>query len=114
VSSSPTTPLVTVYHFSKEPSHAHSVPFKLHVQPTDSIQNIKILIKNRLGLPDKDMEKIKLAIVTANNHASYPEDDSCTIGEYWEAGAYIGLDHPDRSATKKQGFWQEKAIKIHN
>lgn len=105
---------VTVFHFNKEVSHSHSIPFKLSVEATEAVGDVKIRIKDRLGFSEKEMEKIKIAIVTANNRVLYPEDDGSAIGEFWEPGSCIGLDHPDRSASKKLGLWQDKAIKIHN
>lgn len=111
--------VTTVFHFNREIVNSHSIPFRIPIHSTDNLLMIKRRIQSILQLSDKEWEKIKFAVVT--NRLMYPDDDGLVVGEGWEKDIQIGLDHPDKSATsggggggKKNGMWQEKAIKIHN
>jgi ubiquitin carboxyl-terminal hydrolase 7 len=128
--------IVNVFHFSKDPSRAHGIPFRVVLRPGETLEDLKRHIQHRLALSDKDVAKIKFNIVSYVGQVKPLEDgkfedeaglgyvasdlsthhaDAETIGDFeWPATEFIGLDHPDKSGKSSRFGQFEKAIKIHN
>jgi ubiquitin carboxyl-terminal hydrolase 7 len=104
---------VHVFHFARDPSRTHAVPFRVLIRPGETVADVKKRIQTRLGVNEKEFQKIKFGLVTHGSRVNPLEDDDEVIGDRtWEAYDSIGLDHVDKSAKRFGGF--EKAIKIHN
>lgn len=96
---------VRVFHFHTEVNRAHGVPFKFLMKEDEPFSETKKRLEKRTGLKGKSFEKIKFAVVK-QGHFSRPQylsDDD----ELWHVAAgdedCLGLDHPDRSRTLRNG-----------
>ena len=54
---------IGVFHFEKEVSKTHGVPFVFHVAPSETLQDIKPRIAKRTNLKGKPFENLKFAVV---------------------------------------------------
>ena len=55
---------VFCYHFDKEPTKPHGVPFKFIIKPGEPFKETKERISKRTGIKGKNLERIKFAIVS--------------------------------------------------
>jgi ubiquitin carboxyl-terminal hydrolase 7 len=95
--------VVEVFHFQKETFRAHGTPFNFVVVDEEFIDTKERLFQ-RLGMPRKEFERIKICIVPKVGKHVYLADGSLTIdvddkildfrpenGEF-----FLGLDHIDK------------------
>ncbi|CAG8534138.1 15635_t:CDS:2 [Dentiscutata erythropus] len=61
--------VIQVYHFTKKPLSTHGVPFKFVIKTGEPFSRIKIRLKSRLGMNEKDFSKVKVAVVQALSFA---------------------------------------------
>ncbi|KAI8808839.1 hypothetical protein BJ742DRAFT_806590 [Cladochytrium replicatum] len=106
--------LVHVFHFAKDASRGHSVPFTFVVRKDEKFAESKLRLLKRFGMVEKDLPKFKFAFVASSGlKLKFLEDDDVLSEIEFAAGDYLGIDHPDRSRYTK-GASYEKAIKIFN
>jgi len=106
---------IHVYHFSKEPSRAHGIPFKFLIKRDETFADTKKRLQARTGINDKDWAKVKFAFVPASAYhkATSLDDDNLVLGkEKWGAEDYLGLDHLDKSGRGGRLGGLERAIFI--
>ncbi|XP_033118944.1 ubiquitin carboxyl-terminal hydrolase 7-like [Anneissia japonica] len=115
--------LLCVAHFQKEVFSMFGVPFLIRVQDGEPFTDVRERIKQQLDISEKELEKVKFAIVVMGR-ANY-----ITEGEYRVsikdfmpqtvgAGAmqpkpWLGLDHVNKNKRSRYNYF-EKAIKILN
>jgi ubiquitin carboxyl-terminal hydrolase 7 len=58
-----TDKIVDVFHFTKEPSRTHGVPFRFVVLPEEKFSDTKKRLQARMGIPDGGMTKYRFALV---------------------------------------------------
>lgn len=58
-----TDKIVDVFHFTKEPSRTHGVPFRFVVLPDEKFSDTKKRLQTRMGIPDGGMAKYRFALV---------------------------------------------------
>ncbi|KXS19866.1 cysteine proteinase [Gonapodya prolifera JEL478] len=103
---------VPVFHFAKDPSRYHGVPFRIVLEPGDRWSTVKRKIQERLAVADKEWTKYRLCVVPQySTRPTVLEDDEVLLEKDLRDGDYIGIDHPDKSKPVR-GFAFEKAIKI--
>ncbi|KAM3559956.1 hypothetical protein ARSEF4850_003889 [Beauveria asiatica] len=96
---------IPVFHFQNEPSRTHGVPFRFLLIEGERFADSKKRLEKRTGLKGKSFEKIKFAIVRRSNPSKlrYLEDDD----ELWTMATseddFLGLDHPDRTRSVRNG-----------
>ncbi|KAM3524529.1 hypothetical protein NHJ13051_004479 [Beauveria bassiana] len=96
---------IQVFHFQNEPSRTHGVPFRFLLVEGERFADSKKRLEKRTGLKGKSFEKIKFAIVRRSNPSKlrYLEDDD----ELWTMATseddFLGLDHPDRTRSVRNG-----------
>ncbi|KAM3435866.1 hypothetical protein NHJ13734_005366 [Beauveria thailandica] len=96
---------IPVFHFQNEPSRTHGVPFRFLLVEGERFADSKKRLEKRTGLKGKSFEKIKFAIVRRSNPSKlrYLEDDD----ELWTMATseddFLGLDHPDRTRSVRNG-----------
>ncbi|KAG4305385.1 hypothetical protein PORY_000941, partial [Pneumocystis oryctolagi] len=106
---------IHVYHFQKEPTRSHGIPFRFIIKPNEKFSQTKIRLLKRTGLKEKDTGKIKYALVqqTSFMKPRYLEDESVDDVLYDisnNSDDLLGLDHLDK--TVRTGRHGEKAIFI--
>ncbi|KIV92154.1 hypothetical protein PV10_06615 [Exophiala mesophila] len=91
------------YHFDKEASKPHGVPFKFMLQPGEALKDTKERISKRTGIKGKLLQNIKFALVTRSAYARprYLEDDDVIVDLIQDGDEMLGLDH----VNKARNFW---------
>ncbi|EIM90130.1 ubiquitin carboxyl-terminal hydrolase 5 [Stereum hirsutum FP-91666 SS1] len=105
--------VISVFHFSKEVSRTHGVPFKFVVKPGEKFADTKKRLQARLGVSDKDFLKYRFALIQAATfkQPSYIEDEDTIYDHKFAPEDVLGLDHLDKSGKTRTGAG-EKAIVI--
>ncbi|TFK55144.1 cysteine proteinase [Heliocybe sulcata] len=105
--------VISVFHFSKEVSRTHGVPFKFVVKPGEKFSDMKKRLQARIGVSDKDFAKYRFALVQVSTfkQPSYIEDDDTIYDHKFAPEDALGLDHVDKSGKTRTGTG-EKAIVI--
>ncbi|KDR67782.1 hypothetical protein GALMADRAFT_231689 [Galerina marginata CBS 339.88] len=95
--------LIDVFHFSKEVSRTHGVPFKFVAKFGEKFLDTKRRLQARMGVPDAQVAKYRFALQVANfKQPLYLEDDD-TIYDALFTPAVLGLDHIDKSGKPRAG-----------
>ncbi|KAI6036100.1 hypothetical protein PISMIDRAFT_10918 [Pisolithus microcarpus 441] len=105
--------VINVFHFHKEVSRAHGVPFRFVVKPQERFVDTKKRLQARLGVSDKEFSKFRFALIQAATfkQPSYIEDEDTIYDHKFAPEDCLGLDHVDRSGKARLGA-AEKAIVI--
>ncbi|KAF8509282.1 hypothetical protein JB92DRAFT_2947613 [Gautieria morchelliformis] len=105
--------VISVFHFQKEVSRTHGVPFKFVVKPGEKFLETKKRLQARIGVSDKDFAKYRFALiqVATFKQPSYIEDDDTIYDHKFLPDDSLGLDHFDKSGKARTGAG-EKAIVI--
>ena len=98
--------VIYCYHFDKEPSKPHGIPFKFVLKPGEKAVDMKERISKRTGIKGKLLQNIKFAIVPKGVYAKarYLDDaDVVTdvLGPDVAGDEMLGLDH----VNKNRGLW---------
>ncbi|KAL8284094.1 hypothetical protein RQP46_004843 [Phenoliferia psychrophenolica] len=101
--------IVPVYHFSKEPTRAHGVPFRFVLKPEEKFAETKKRLQARTGTNDKDFAKMKFALIQTSLYSKPApvQDDDVLFDHKWIEEDFIGLDHMDKRVRQA-----EKAVFI--
>ncbi|RPD80183.1 cysteine proteinase [Lentinus tigrinus ALCF2SS1-7] len=105
--------VISVFHFSKEVSRTHGVPFRFVVKPGEKFSETKKRLQARIGVSDKDFAKYRFALiqVATFKQPSYIEDEDTIYDHKFAPEDCLGLDHVDKSGKTRTGAG-EKAIVI--
>ncbi|KAI9676402.1 MAG: hypothetical protein M1817_000559 [Caeruleum heppii] len=103
---------VHAFHFNKEPSKAHGVPFKFLIKPPllaldesswdyqgEIFKDTKTRLERRTGIKGKQFEKIKFAVVHRVSYSKpvYLNDDDVLADVMTATDDLLGLDHMEKS-----------------
>ena len=93
------------FHFDKEPTKPHGVPFKFILKPGEPLKDTRERLGKRTGLKGKLLEKIKFAIVSRNMYSKprYLEDGDVIMDLVQDDDDMLGLDH----MNKMRNFWNK-------
>lgn len=91
------------FHFDKEPSKPHGVPFKFILKPGEQFKETRERLGKRTGIKGKLLEKIKFAIVSRSTYSKprYLEDSDVVMDLLQDEEDLLGLDH----VNKSRNFW---------
>ncbi|KAH7915018.1 hypothetical protein BJ138DRAFT_1170257 [Hygrophoropsis aurantiaca] len=105
--------IISVFHFSKEVSRTHGVPFRFVVKPSEKFADTKKRLQTRIGVSDKEIAKYRFALiqVATFKQPSYIEDEDTIYDHKFAPEDVLGLDHVDKSGKTRTGAG-EKAIVI--
>jgi ubiquitin carboxyl-terminal hydrolase 7 len=90
------------YHFDKEPSKPHGIPFRFFLKPGERTSEMRERISKRTGIKGKLLQNIKFAIVPRGLYpkARYLEEDDVAIDLVGDAAdEMLGLDHVGKSRS---------------
>jgi len=95
--------VITCYHFAKDPTRFHGVPFRFVLKPGEQFSDTRKRIQARLGMGDKEFSKIKFALLMPSTYQkpSMIEDVDVLAQHQWQKDDYLGLDHPDRTGKNR-------------
>ncbi|KAK5694844.1 ubiquitin-specific protease ubp15 [Elasticomyces elasticus] len=112
--------LVNCFHFEKEPSKSHGVPFLFVLKEGETFKDTRERLSKRTGIKGKNMEKVRFAIVKGGKDYSRPvwvEDGesqipdvivmplltSSNVGDILSDKMaqedHLGLEHPNRQRS---------------
>lgn len=107
------------YHFDKEPSKAHGIPFKFVVKPGEVFKDTRERLSKRTGLKGKVLQQVKFAVVSGRGMFTKPrylEDEDVLFDVLVEEGGkgqdqhgwgsteiLLGLDHVNKA--RLGGLW---------
>jgi len=111
--------LIPVMHFQKEAYIAFGTPFYLKITEGETVGSVQDRVKKRLGLSDKEFDKIKFSLVAQGKATYFPEDPARAIAlsdfqSKQNQTHWLGLDHVNKAPKRTRYAYTEKAIKIHN
>ncbi|KAK4048743.1 ubiquitin-specific protease ubp15 [Microbotryomycetes sp. JL221] len=90
--------IVPVFHYSRDPTRAHGIPFKFVLLPGERFADTKKRLQARTGTSDKDLAKMKFSMIQ-NSQYSKPsplKDEDVLYDHKWVEEDFIGLDHLDK------------------
>ncbi|GAA5919656.1 hypothetical protein JCM1841_005211 [Sporobolomyces salmonicolor] len=93
--------IVQVYHFNKDPTRAHGVPFRFVLRPGEPFSETKKRLQQRTGTSDKDLAKMKFAVIQPSIYTKpSPVQDNDVLYEHkWADEDLLGMDHIDKRRT---------------
>jgi ubiquitin carboxyl-terminal hydrolase 7 len=105
--------IISVFHFQKEVSRTHGVPFRFVVKPHEKFADTKKRLQTRIGVSDKDIAKYRFALIQISTfkQPTYIEDEDIIYDHKFAPEDVLGLDHVDKSGKTRAGAG-EKAIVI--
>ncbi|KAG9126664.1 hypothetical protein FRC07_002537 [Ceratobasidium sp. 392] len=109
-----TDKVISAFHFTKEPSRTHGVPFKFVVKPGEKFVDTKKRLQKRMGVSDKDIAKYKFSLIQSalfRQPAAIEENDIIYDHKFLPEDV-LGLDHIDKTGKAGRSGPGEKAIVI--
>ncbi|KAH7107494.1 cysteine proteinase [Auriculariales sp. MPI-PUGE-AT-0066] len=105
--------IISVFHFFKDPSRPHGVPFRFVLKPGEKFVDTKKRLQARLGVTDKDIARFRFALIQVQQfkQPSYIEDDDAIYEHKFQPDDVLGLDHIDKTGKSRPGAG-ERAIVI--
>ncbi|KAK4501262.1 hypothetical protein PRZ48_007069 [Zasmidium cellare] len=91
--------LLYCFHFEKEPSKSHGVPFIFLMKAGETFKETKERLTKRTGIKGKNFEKIRFAVIKGGQNYSRPvwiEDDDI-LSDKLQPEDHLGLEHPNRT-----------------
>ncbi|KAF2626733.1 cysteine proteinase [Macroventuria anomochaeta] len=94
---------VSVYHFDKDHTKAHGIPFQFALKEGEPFSETKQRLSDLTKIKGKQLDKIKFAKVPRAQYskATYIEDDDEILWDTITDDQSLGLDHPNKSRS----FW---------
>lgn len=94
--------ILTVFHFHKNSTFHHSIPFIFFVFPHETMKDTKRRLQNKLGMNDMNFSKLKIALADQNDKGKYVDDkdDAVLYKQLSTSLCHLALDHIDRNPKK--------------
>ncbi|KAL8923049.1 MAG: hypothetical protein Q9172_003295 [Xanthocarpia lactea] len=91
--------LIDAFHFDKETSKTHGVPFRFVMKPGELFKDTKERLSKRTGIKGKQFEKLKFAVVQRSTYSrpTYLHDDDDLSMIATHPDDQLGLDHVNRT-----------------
>ncbi|KAF1813874.1 ubiquitin carboxyl-terminal hydrolase-like protein [Eremomyces bilateralis CBS 781.70] len=93
---------VLTFHYDKEPSKPHNVPFVFLVKQGELFKDTKERLSKRIGIKGKQFEKIKFAVVPKGAMYAKPEyldDDDILYERLASRDDMLALDHMNKTRS---------------
>ncbi|OLL21788.1 Ubiquitin carboxyl-terminal hydrolase 21 [Neolecta irregularis DAH-3] len=105
---------IRCFHFQKEVSRTHGVPFNFPVVQGELFKDTKRRLQNRTKFDEKEFSRIKFTVVHSSSFGKldYLEDDDLLWDRFTESTDFLGLDHVDK--YKSSRYADRAAIHIRN
>ncbi|KAK9458784.1 uncharacterized protein V1516DRAFT_681942 [Lipomyces oligophaga] len=95
--------LISVFHYQKDVSHTHGVPFFFTLKAGEPFSETKKRLQKRMGMSEKQFERIKFALIQRGQNAKPFElenDDDKILYDMAERDDELGLDHLDKTTYR--------------
>lgn len=105
--------LIPAFHFHKQSTNYHGIPFFVILFPDELWSNTKKRLRRKLGLGQQAFDKIKFALADANDKGLYIDEtdpDLILFDKVSNGRANLALDHIDRNPKRQNPY--EKGISI--
>ncbi|KAI9026565.1 hypothetical protein CLU79DRAFT_742351 [Phycomyces nitens] len=103
---------IRVFHFQRDISRAHSIPFKFLVIKDEPFEDTKKRLQARTGLNDKDWSKVKFNIVSSYSATPIEEGDGFKLSDHqFTQEESLGLEHMDKTPRSAR-MGTERALSI--
>lgn len=111
--------LVHAYHFHKDISRTHGVPFRFVLKKNERFADTARRLQQRLDVPDKEFAKYRFALVQQHQYKqpTYLEDDDVLFDHKFQPDDLLGLDHIDMSGRPSRytaAAAQDRGIRIRS
>ncbi|KAF8343945.1 cysteine proteinase [Cantharellus anzutake] len=106
--------IIDVFHFTKETSRTHGVPFRFVLRQSERFSDTKRRLQARMGVSDSTIAKYRFALVQTSHfkQPSYIADEDIVYDHKWLPDDALGLDHVDKSGRAGRTGVNERAIVI--
>ncbi|KAG8830769.1 hypothetical protein FRC17_004264 [Serendipita sp. 399] len=106
--------IIYAYHFYREPTRAHGIPFRCVCKPNELFTDTKKRLAARLQIPEKDWAKFRFALIqeATFRQPTYINDDDCLYDHKFLVDDVLGLDHLDKSGKRINGPYKNEALVI--
>lgn len=106
--------VIGAFHFTKDPTRWHGVPFKFVLKPGEKFVDTKKRLQKRLGVSDKDIAKYKFSLIqsTLFKQPTAIEENDTIFDHKFLPDDVLGLDHIDKTGKAGRSGPSEKAIVI--
>ncbi|KAI9885549.1 MAG: hypothetical protein M1823_002648 [Watsoniomyces obsoletus] len=97
---------IDAFHFNRETPRFHGIPFRFVILPGEIFKDTKARLQKRTGIPEKQIEKIKFALVPRAVYSPKPmylNDDDVVHDLLNDENHLLGLDHVPRSKGAASG-----------
>lgn len=90
---------VDCFHFEKEPTKPHGVPFRFLVKRDEVFKDTRSRLSKRIGIKGKQFDKVKFAIIQRSIYSkpAYLNDEDILSEAIRSPDDQLGLDHVNRS-----------------
>ncbi|KAF7727221.1 hypothetical protein EC973_007919 [Apophysomyces ossiformis] len=92
---------INVFHYQRDCSRTHSVPFKFLVKKDEAFVDTKKRLQKRTGMDDKEWAKVRFTIVSLLSTTHIKDDGFQLFSHEFSHGDSLGLDHIDKSGRYK-------------
>jgi len=91
--------LIRCFHFDKDPSKYHGVPFTLVLKEGEVFKETKERLSKRTGIKGKQLDKVKFAVIRGGSSYSRPAyvDDEDILSEKMAGDDQLGLEHLNKT-----------------
>ncbi|KAG2175621.1 hypothetical protein INT43_001268, partial [Umbelopsis isabellina] len=103
---------VYVFHYQKETSRTHGVPFKFLVKKDEPFSQTKLRLQRRTGMDDKDWARVKFTIASSYSATPIDDDDFKLSDHHFAKEEHLGLDHIDKTGKASRVAGTERSIFI--
>jgi len=106
--------VISAFHFTKEPTRTHGVPFRFVVKPGEKFVDTKKRLQKRMGVSDKDIAKYKFSLIQSAlfKQPAVIEENDIIYDHKFLPEDVLGLDHIDKTGKAGRSGPSEKAIVI--
>ncbi|CAK9439700.1 uncharacterized protein LODBEIA_P38000 [Lodderomyces beijingensis] len=105
--------IIPAFHFHKNSSNHHGIPFLFVVFPNEPFEQTKERLRLKLGLGKQAFDKVRLALADMNDKGMYLDegDENLVLFDKLDQRRnHLALDHPDRDPKRQNTF--DKGISI--
>ena len=90
---------ISCFHYEKEPSRYHGVPFVFLLRDGEVFKDTKERLSKRTGIKGKQLDKLKFAVIRGGQSYARPlyVDDEDVLSEKMAPDDVLGLEHANKT-----------------
>lgn len=93
--------LISCFHYEKEPSKYHGVPFVFLLKEGEIFKETKERLSKRTGIKGKQLDKVKFAVIRGGQAYARPAyvDDEDILSEKMASDDQLALEHTNKTRS---------------